>query len=305
MNNLKRGKSFIFPAFLGPAILWALVIPQEVLASQQVDPFYTGLFEKAEKAFLAKKYADAARKFEIASFGFMADKTMRAKAYVYLGLCHYYLKNTARSEDFLRQASELMGEEGFESAGIAEAALPELDKLLIFFNIRPAQRPVPVKGSAQPVGKAETQEKIAAQREDPKSPQKSPTTKAKEPESASPKELQEIQPVTLDQIKEGGLVPLEMVETKPVAIKRIQPRYPPEALRAGIEGTVVVNALISETGAVVRTEVIRGIKGALELDAAAQRAVAQWKFEPATIKGIRVKVWLPIAIEFRKEEAKQ
>ena len=298
----KRVKIFVLPSFLSLAILSILISPQEVFAAQQIDPFYTALFEKAQKAFLAKKYEEAARHFEIASFGLTADKTMMAKAWVYLGICHFHLKNIAKSEDFLRQASELMGEEGFESIGIAEAARPDLDNLLIFFNIRPAEKPVAVEGSGQAVGKAETQEKIAAQKENPVLPQKSPATKAREPESASTKEPPETQPVTLDRIKEGGLVPLEIVETKPVAIRRIQPRYPPEALRAGIEGTVVVNALISETGAVIKTEVIRGIKGALELDAAAQRAVSQWRFEPATIKGIRVKVWMPIAIEFKKPE---
>ena len=197
------------------------------------------------------------------------------------------MKNLARSEELLRQAYELIGEEEFESLEIAESALPDLDKLLTFFNIKPAQQPLSVEGPAQA---QEKEEKSATPRENPRSPEKSPTTKEK------------AAPITLDQIKEGDLIPLEMVETKPVAIKRIQPRYPPEALRAGIEGTVVVNALISETGAVIKTEVIRGIKGALELDAAARRAVQRWEFEPATIRGIRVKVWMPVAIEFKKPE---
>ena len=295
----------VFHFLIIALICWIYCILPSLLSgqqSQQTDPFYLRLLEKAQKSFLAKNYQDAARDFEIASFGLTANKTLRAKAYVYLGICHYHLKNMAKSEDFLRQAYELVGEEGFESIGIAEAARPDLDNLLIFFNIRPAEKPVAVEGSAQAVDKAETQEKTAAQKENPVLPQKSTATKAKKPASASTKELPETQPITLDLIKEGGLVPLEMVETKPVAVRRIQPKYPSEALRAGIEGTVIVNTLISETGAVIKTEVIRGIKGALELDAAAQRAVSQWRFEPATIKGIRVKVWMPIAIEFRKQE---
>jgi len=201
---LKRVKFFVLPSFLSLAILLILIVPQEVFASQQVDPFYTGIFEKAQKAFLAKKYEEAARQFEIASFGFAADKTMRARAWVYLGICHYHLKNIAKSEEFMLQASELVGEEGFESIGIAEAARPDLDKLLIFFNIRPAEKPVVVEGSARAVDKTETKEKTAAQKENPIPPQKSTTTKTREPESASAKEPPETQPVTLDQIKEGG-----------------------------------------------------------------------------------------------------
>ncbi|MDH7512337.1 MAG: TonB family protein [Clostridiales bacterium] len=297
MKRKRIAKSLIFPIFLGLSVLF--VIPPEVIGLQQVDPFYSTLFEKAQKAFLAKKYEDAARQFEIASFGLTANKTLRAKAYVYLGICHYHLKNLSRSEEFLSQASELIGEEGFDSLEIAESALPDLDKLLTLFNIRPAQQPVSAESQAQA---QEKQEKPASPQENPGLPQKSPKTKAKEPAKAPQKELPKEEPITLDKIKEGDLIPLEMVESKPVATRRIQPKYPSEALRAGIEGKVLVNALISETGAVIKTEVIKGMKGALELDAAAQRAVAQWKFEPATIKGIKVKVWLPVAVEFKKQE---
>jgi outer membrane biosynthesis protein TonB len=31
------------------------------------------------------------------------------------------------------------------------------------------------------------------------------------------------------------------------------------------------------------------------------RAVRQWKFNPASIKGIRVKVWWTVAFEFKPE----
>jgi protein TonB len=266
-------------------------------ASQQVDPFYTSLFEKAQKAFLAKKYEDAARQFEIASFGLTGNRILRAKAYVYLGLCYSYLKNTAKSEEFLRQAYELIGEEGFESLEIAESALPDLDKLLTFFKIRQAQQPTPIETPAQA---QEKQEKPSDLKGNPVLTEKSPQPKAKEAAKTPQEEPPKAELITLDQIKEGDLLPLEMVETKPVAIRRVQPVYPPEALRAGIQGRVVVNALISETGNVIKTEVIKGKKGGFGLDQAAQRAVRQWKFEPATIKGIKVKVWMPVAIEFRK-----
>lgn len=294
MNRLKIAKFSIFPVLISCAVI---LIPSEVFSSQQVDPFYTSLFEKAQRAFLAKKYDDAAKQFEIACFGLAGNKTLRAKAYVYLGICHYHLKNMAKSEDFLRQAFELIGEEGFESLDIAESALPDLEKVLTLFNIRPAQKPLSAENTAQA---QEKQEKPSDQREKLALPEESTTKKAKEAAKTPQEEPPKAELITLDQIKEGDLLPLEMVETKPVAIRRIQPRYPPEALRAGIEGTVVVNALISETGNVIKTEVIKGMKGAFGLDQAAQRAVRQWKFEPATIKGIKVKVWLPVAIEFRK-----
>jgi len=42
------------------------------------------------------------------------------------------------------------------------------------------------------------------------------------------------------------------------------------------------------------------MKQVFGFDQAAQRAVKQWKFEPGSVKGIKVKVWIPVAIEFKK-----
>lgn len=269
---------------------------------QAVDPFYLKMLDKAEKDFSRRDYEEAAKNFEIAAFGLAQEKNLLARAYVYLGICHYHLKNIAKSEEYLRQASEVIGEAGIAAPGILESARPDLDKLLTFFNIRLDQDTTPPQesgvraksppGSSPPVSEKEAKDEG----------QKMARHGAKEPpkQDAHSGSLPGIKQI--DEIKEGDLLPLELVEKQPVAVRRIQPLYPPEALRAGIEGTVMVNALISETGAVIKTKVIRGIKGALELDAAAQRAVTQWRFEPATIKGIRVRVWMPVAIEFKKPE---
>lgn len=254
---------------------------------EQIDPFYRALLEKAQKSFLAKDYEEAARQFEIACFGLTANKMLMAKACVYLGLAKYHLKNITESEQYLREAAELVGEEGFTSLEIDETAMLDLEKLLTFFDIRLCSQPTLAES---PVQAKANQEKPQAKTENPGSPQKPLETEAKQ------------EPITLDNIKEGDIVPLDLVETKPVAIRRIQPLYPPGAFRAGIEGTVIVNALISETGRVIKTEIIKRVKGAFGFDAAAQRAVQRWEFEPATIKGIKVKVWMPVAIEFKKQE---
>ena len=106
--------------------------------------------------------------------------------------------------------------------------------------------------------------------------------------------------VKLDELKEGEIVPLEFVDKQPTAVRRVPAVYPKFAGARTIEGTVVVNALVSEAGSVVKTEIAKGMKTYAGFDQAALRAVQQWKFEPAEVKGIRVKVWLPIAIGFKK-----
>jgi TonB family protein len=64
----------------------------------------------------------------------------------------------------------------------------------------------------------------------------------------------------------------------------------------------MVNALVSETGAVIKTEIIKGMSGVYGFNHAAEQAVRSWKFEPATIKGIKVKVWVPILLHFKSQE---
>jgi TonB family protein len=70
----------------------------------------------------------------------------------------------------------------------------------------------------------------------------------------------------------------------------------------GLGGTVTVNTLISESGDVVRTEILKGIKGGQAIERAAEAAVKLWKFRPARKDGVNVKVWKPIDIHFKLPE---
>ncbi|MBN2409048.1 MAG: TonB family protein [Candidatus Aminicenantes bacterium] len=99
--------------------------------------------------------------------------------------------------------------------------------------------------------------------------------------------------------KPGDLVPLEGVDVAPVLLKRISPKYPVQALNMGVGGTVTVNALVSETGEVIRTEILKGIKGGFGLERAAETAIRQWQFKPAEKDGVPVRVWKPLDIIFK------
>ena len=99
----------------------------------------------------------------------------------------------------------------------------------------------------------------------------------------------------------GEIFALNQVDTLPEVIKRVDPVYPPLALSKGIEDEVLVNALISENGNVIKAKIIRKANKALGFNEASIEAVLQWKFKPATKAGVRVKVWKPILISFKKE----
>ncbi len=264
----------------------------------QTDPFYLNILEKAQKSFLAREYQDAARDFEIAAFGLMGDRALQAKAKVYLSLCRYYLDDLQAAERSLRQAADLMGEEGFAALEIYESAWPDLDRLVSFFNLgqnqnealpQEVEKPSPANPEAQSANPGESVNK-------PEEKSAKDPPKEKEP----PSNTDPPAGLNIAELKKGDVVPLDLVDIRPRLRKSIPAAYPEHARPLGIEGTVLINALVSEKGDVIEAEIIRGIKNAVGFDQAALRAVRLWKFEPASVKGIKVRVWLRVGIEFRK-----
>ena len=100
-------------------------------------------------------------------------------------------------------------------------------------------------------------------------------------------------------LKAGDLVPLGDVDIQPQVLKAAEPAYPPAALSMRKAGSVTVNALVSETGDVLQTAVVRGVNGALGFNKAAETAVRKWKFSPAEKGGVKVRVWKPITVTFK------
>jgi TonB family protein len=64
-----------------------------------------------------------------------------------------------------------------------------------------------------------------------------------------------------------------------VLMSKVDPEYSEAARRAGVEGTVILDATISETGEVTRVAVERGLP--LGVSEAAVAAVRHWKYNPA------------------------
>jgi len=81
----------------------------------------------------------------------------------------------------------------------------------------------------------------------------------------------------------------------PKKLKHVDPVYPEAALKARIQGTVVVEALIGEDGTVKHAEVIRSVP---LLDPAALEAVRQWVFEPVRISGVPTPLIMTLTVTF-------
>ena len=78
-------------------------------------------------------------------------------------------------------------------------------------------------------------------------------------------------------------------------IHRVQPVYPLVARQAGIQGTVVLQAVISRSGAV---ENLEAVSGHPMLVKAAMDAVRQWRYRPYLLNDQPVEVETQVTVIF-------
>jgi len=84
--------------------------------------------------------------------------------------------------------------------------------------------------------------------------------------------------------------------TKPRVVYSLQPQYTEVARRARLQGTVIVQAVIDESGRVLDVQVLKRL--GMGLDRSAADAVAQWRFTPATLNGRPLKVIYTLTVNF-------
>jgi periplasmic protein TonB len=78
-------------------------------------------------------------------------------------------------------------------------------------------------------------------------------------------------------------------------LKKVQPKYPEKARQKGIQGTVVLHALISKEGDVVDLSTVSGDP---LLAKSAVKATKQWKYKPYLLNGNPVEVDTQIQVNF-------
>jgi periplasmic protein TonB len=78
-------------------------------------------------------------------------------------------------------------------------------------------------------------------------------------------------------------------------VKKVQPKYPKKARENGIQGQVMLRAIISKDGDVVSLSAVSGdpllVKSAVE-------AVKQWKYKPYLLNGRAMVVDTQILVNF-------
>lgn len=77
------------------------------------------------------------------------------------------------------------------------------------------------------------------------------------------------------------------------------PDYPIQAVRAGIQGSVLLKVLVSATGQPIEVVVQRSSGSRLLDDAARRHVLAAWRFHPAMRNGHATEAWALVPVHFR------
>jgi len=87
--------------------------------------------------------------------------------------------------------------------------------------------------------------------------------------------------------------------TAPRMIKSARPNYPPEAMRAKVEGRVKMEMVVQADGTVGEVRVVASLdRNKFGLDDAAVKAVKEMRFTPAMRDGVPIPVLLSTEIAF-------
>jgi protein TonB len=84
----------------------------------------------------------------------------------------------------------------------------------------------------------------------------------------------------------------------PRLIREVKPGYTSEAMRARIQGTVRVQAIVAPDGSVSAARVVRSLDDRFGLDQEALKTVKQWRFRPGMLAGRAVPTVIEIELTF-------
>jgi TonB family protein len=86
--------------------------------------------------------------------------------------------------------------------------------------------------------------------------------------------------------------------TAPRMIKSVKAGYTGDAMRAGIEGVVWLQAIVQTDGTVGEVRVTRSLDHMFGLDDECVKALKQWLFTPGTKDGVAVRVLVDVEMTF-------
>jgi TonB family protein len=148
-----------------------------------------------------------------------------------------------------------------------------------------AERPQPAQVESQAPGQQETAATTAVRiPESLKTPVQSASMRSVAAR-ITPSLLAALEPVSLSEDLSRRLL-----------LQKVLPSYPEQAVKAGLQGPVVLQAWIGRDGTIHDLKLVRG---SLLLGQAAYRAVKQWRYQPYLINGRAVEAETFVTVDFR------
>jgi len=86
--------------------------------------------------------------------------------------------------------------------------------------------------------------------------------------------------------------------TLPRILKEVKPAYTSDAMRAKVQGTVLLQCVVRPDGSVTDIQVLRSLDSVFGLDQEAMKAARQWRFAAGTRMGQPVPVQITIELTF-------
>jgi protein TonB len=98
-----------------------------------------------------------------------------------------------------------------------------------------------------------------------------------------------------------GAFELGEVDQEPRLVRRVNPMYPFQARKRGVEGKVKVKFLIDTQGHVSHLSIIKAEPAGV-FDKSVLRAVRRWRFKPGMVEGKPVDTWVVLPLTFKLDE---
>jgi len=86
--------------------------------------------------------------------------------------------------------------------------------------------------------------------------------------------------------------------TTPVVLREVKPQYTSDAMRAKVQGSVLLECIVRSDGSVGEVKVARSLDPVFGLDLEAMKAARQWRFRPGMRQGEPVAVLVVIELTF-------
>jgi TonB family protein len=87
--------------------------------------------------------------------------------------------------------------------------------------------------------------------------------------------------------------------TSPVLLRETKPNYTADAMRARIQGVVVLECVVMPDGTVAQVRVVRSLDPVYGLDQEAMKSLNQWRFQPGMKDGAAVPVLITVEMSFK------